>query len=145
MGGDRIYLGTMSNQVQAVDWKKGEVLWTYEAEKRAQPFYASPALTDRLVVVGGRDKRVRALDRDTGTEVWSYLTGGKVDSSPVVAGGRVYVGSEDGHLYVLDAARGTQVQKIDLGDSIVASPAISGGRLVIGTQKGVVYCLGAKK
>jgi outer membrane protein assembly factor BamB len=145
VGGDRLFVGTMSNQVQAVDWKKGQVVWTFEAEKRAMPFYASVALTEKLVIAGSRDKRVHALDRDKGTEARSFLTGGKVDSSPVVAGGRVYVGSEDGHLYVLDAARGTQVQKIDLGSPVLASPAVGGGRLVIGTDKGVVYCLGAKK
>jgi outer membrane protein assembly factor BamB len=144
VGGDRFYVGTMSNQVQAVDWKKGQVVWTFEAEKRAMPFYASVALTDKLVLAGSRDKRVHALDREKGTEAWSFLTGGKVDSSPVVAGGRVYFGSADGNLYVLDS-KGTQLQKINLGSAVLASPAVGGGRLVIGTEKGAVYCLGAKK
>jgi outer membrane protein assembly factor BamB len=143
VGGDRLFVGTMSDQVQAVDWKSGEVVWTYEAEKRAQPFYASVALTDKLVLAGSRDNRLHALDRDKGTEVWSYLTGGKVDSSPVVSGGRVYFGSIDGNLYVLDL-KGALVQKIDLGSAVLGSPAVGGGRLVIGTDKGVVYCLGAK-
>jgi outer membrane protein assembly factor BamB len=142
--GDRLFVGTMSNQVQAVDWKKGEVLWTFEAEKRSQPFYSSVALTDKLVLAGSRDNRLHALDRDKGTEAWSYLTEGKVDSSPVVADGRVYFGSADGNLYVLDL-KGMLVQKIDLGSAVLASPAVAGGRLVIGTDKGVVYCLGAKK
>jgi outer membrane protein assembly factor BamB len=145
VGGDRIYVGTMTNQVQAVDWKKSEVVWTFETEKRSQPFASSAALTEKLVIAGSRDNRVHALDRDKGTEVWSYLTGGKVDSSPVVADGRIYIGSGDGNLYVLDAAKGTQIQKIDLADAILASAAVGEGRLVIGTEKGVVYCLGAKK
>jgi outer membrane protein assembly factor BamB len=144
LDGDRAYVGTMSNQVLAVDWKKGEVLWTFEAAKRAQPFYASAALTEKLVVVGSRDKRVYALDRKDGKERWSFLTEGRVDGSPVVAAGRVYVPSLDQRLYVLDLEKGTHLFSLDLGSPVSASPAVGGGCLVIGTQKGVVYCLGKK-
>jgi RNA polymerase sigma factor (sigma-70 family) len=143
--GDRLYVGTMTNQVLGVDWKKPALEWTFEPEDRSQPFYASAAVTDKLVIVGSRDRLVHALDRKTGKEEWNFPTNGKVDSSPVVVGGRVYFGSADGNLYVLDAAKGTLIQKIDLRGPISASPAVAGGRLVIGTEKNVVYCLGAKK
>ena len=56
--GDKLYVGTMANEVQEVDWKKGELGWTFRPDKRAQPFYASAAVTDAVVVVGSRDKRV---------------------------------------------------------------------------------------
>jgi outer membrane protein assembly factor BamB len=143
--GDVVYLGTMTNQVVAVDLKKGEVAWTFESDKGRQPFFASAAVTDALVVTGSRDKRVYALDRAKGTEAWSFATGGKVDSSPVVAGHRVYVGSLDGHLYVLELATGREVQRLKLDGPVTASPAIGGGCVVIGTEKGTVYCLGAGK
>ena len=93
--GDRLYIGTMSNQVLAVDWKKGEILWRFEAAKRQQPFYSSAAVTESLVVIGSRDKRLHALDRKTGTETWSFAAADKVDGSPVIAGKRVYVGCMD--------------------------------------------------
>lgn len=143
--GDHLYVGTMSNEVLAIAWKKPEIVWKYQAERRQQPFFASAAVTDNVVVTGSRDKRVHALDRKNGKPLWSYPTEGKVDSSPAIVGQRVYVGSMDGNLYVLDLAKGTAVKKIDLGSPVVASPAVAGGRLVIGTDKGVVYCLGAKK
>jgi outer membrane protein assembly factor BamB len=142
---DRLYVGTMTNQVLGIDWKKPSLDWKFEPEDRAQPFYSSAAVTDKLVIVGSRDRLVHALDRKTGNEEWNFPTGGNVDSSPVVVGGRVYFGSADGKLYVLDAAKGTLIQKIDLHGPISASPAVSDGRLVIGTEKNVVYCLGAKK
>lgn len=142
--GDVLYVGTMTNQVLAVDWKKAATVWTFEAERRAQPFYSSAAVSDQLVIVGSRDKHVHALDRMNGKEVWAFATKGKVDGSAVVAGSRVYVGSQDGSLYVLNLAKGTEVQRVALGSGISASPAVAGGRLLIGTQDGVVYCLGAK-
>jgi outer membrane protein assembly factor BamB len=142
--GERLYVGTMSNQFLAVDWKKGEVAWTAQPE-RAQQFYASAAVTDSLIVVGNRDKRVYALERETGKPQWTFVTGGRVDCSPVVVGKRVYVGSLDNHFYVLDLATGKQIQKLELDGPIPGSPAVAADRLVVGTGKGTVYCFGAKQ
>ena len=142
---DRLVVGTMTNEVIAVDLAKSEVAWTFQPAKRPQPFFASAALTEKLAVIGSRDKRVYALDRQTGKPVWDFATDGKVDSSPVIAGSRVYVGSHDGNLYVLELATGKEVQRIKLDGPISASPAVAGGCLVIGTERGTVYCLGAEK
>ncbi len=142
--GDQLYVGTMSGEVLAVNWKKGEVIWRFEAPRAKQPFYASAAATENLVIVGSRDKRVYALDRKSGKEAWSFATKKKVDSSSVVVGQRVYVGSSDGNLYVLDLASGTERKHFALGREIAASPAVGGNCLVIGTMEGTVYCLGAK-
>jgi outer membrane protein assembly factor BamB len=142
--GDQLYVGTMGNQVLAVDWKKGEVLWKFEVGKNPRPFLASAAVTETLVIAASQDKQIHALDRKTGKEVWHFTTGGKVDSSPVVVGQRVFVGSQDGNLYVLDLNKGTELKKFDLGAPITASPAVAENCLVIGTQDGVLYCFGKK-
>jgi outer membrane protein assembly factor BamB len=138
--GDRLYVGTMTGQFKAIDWKKGTLAWEYEGRE----FYASAAVTEDRVVVGGRDRKVHVLDRKTGRQVWTYLTRGNVDSSPVVAGGRIYVGSYDRHLYVLDLARGTLVQKVPLDGPIAGSPSVADGRVLIATLEGTLYCLGKK-
>lgn len=144
IAGGQLYVGTMTNQVLAIDWKQGEVLWTYEPARRAQAFYASAAVTDSLVIAGSRDKRVHALDRKSGKPVWTFETDGRVDSSPVVVGSRVFFGSLDHHLYQLELARGTLVKKWDLGAPISAAPAVGGGCLVVGTEKGTLWCFGGK-
>lgn len=141
--GKKVYVGTMANEFKAVDLAKKEVEWNYES-KRGQPFFASAAVTDKLVVVGGRDRLVHALWRDKGTAAWTFPTKNKVDSSPIIIGNRVVVGSSDGSLYIIDLAKGTQVQKVELGRSILASPAYSNGRIIIGTTDGWVACLGRK-
>src|SRR5207249_3622398 len=68
---DKLYVGTMTNQFLAIDLAKKEILWTYEPE-RSQPFYSSAAVTDKGVVVGGRDKLVHCLDRAKGTPLWTF-------------------------------------------------------------------------
>jgi outer membrane protein assembly factor BamB len=145
VSGAQVYLPTMTNHVLAIDWKKAEVLWDYAAPRRQQPFYASAAVTDDLVIAGSRDKQVHAIDRKSGNPAWTFATRNRVDSSPVVVGRRVVVGSLDGNLYVLDLAKGTELKKLKLDGAIAASPAVAGECLVIGTTKGTVYCFAAGK
>ena len=143
--GDHAYVGNMANQFLAVDWKKSAVLWQFAAKRGGQAFFCSAAVTDELVVVGSRDKQVRALNRQTGKEVWAFATKGKVDSSPVIVDKRVLVGSVDGHLYVLDLATGAQRARFDLGGPITNASAVGGQCVVVATFSGEVFCLGAKK
>jgi len=140
--GEHLFVGTMTNDVQAIDWKEGKVQWTFQPKKLAQPFFASVAVTEKLVIAGSKDKKVYGLDRKSGEEVWSVTTGGRIECSPVVVGSRVYVGSLDKHLYVIDRDKGTVIQKIELDGPINGSPAVADGIVLIGTQKGTVYCFG---
>jgi outer membrane protein assembly factor BamB len=143
--GEHLYVGTMTKQVLAIDLKKAEVMWKFEPP-RANDFYSSAAVTPDLVIVGGRDKRLHALDRATGKQKWSVPTRGHVDSSPVVVGNRVFVGSLDATLYVIDLVPGTVNKKFELGKKgIIASPAVAENCLVIGTLDGELVCLGARQ
>jgi outer membrane protein assembly factor BamB len=141
--GDHLYVGTMSNQVIAVNLKNLKIQWEFEAPRRKQPFYGSAAVSDDLVVIGSRDDKVWAIDRKTGKERWNFLTDHKVDGSAVIVGDRIFVGSFDKKFYVLDK-KGQKVAEFELDGAIIGSPAVGGGCVVIGTEKGTVYCFGAK-
>jgi hypothetical protein len=69
------YYGTFENDVLAVDLATKRVLWRYKNPERQFPFYASAAVAADRVVLGGRDKRVHALDRNTGALKWSSARG----------------------------------------------------------------------
>ncbi|MCH2363529.1 MAG: PQQ-binding-like beta-propeller repeat protein, partial [Planctomycetes bacterium] len=49
---------------------------------------------------------VHALDEETGKSLWSFNTGGRVDSPPTIHRGRVLFGSADGWIYCLRADDG---------------------------------------
>jgi outer membrane protein assembly factor BamB len=142
--GDQLYVGTMANRFLAVDWKKGVILWQFEAKRGGQPFFSSAAVTEDLVIAGSRDKYVRAWQRQTGKEVWAFATKGRVDASPIVAGQSVVVLSMDRNMYVLDLARGTEMTRLSLG-LIPGSPAVGSGCVVVATIQGEVLCLSKKK
>lgn len=135
------YFGTFENEVLAVDLAAQKPLWRYQHPQRKFPFYSSAALANGIVVLGGRDKFVHALDARTGKALWTFTTRARVDSSPAIASGRVYVGSGDGKLYVLDMKTGTKISEFEAGAPLSASPAIANGYLVIGSQDGVLYAL----
>jgi outer membrane protein assembly factor BamB len=146
IGAERAFVGTFNQDVVAFDLRAKRALWRFRDPEREFPYYSSAALlrrgTDTIVVVGGRDKRVHAIDAKSGKAAWTFITRARVDSSPAIAGGRVYVGSSDGKLYALDGATGQKQWEFDAGDAITASPAIAGGRLVVGAQDGRIYCFG---
>ncbi len=144
--GDVLYVGTFASEVVAVDWKKKEIVWRYSAGESEHPFHSSAAVTDQLVVVGGRDKLVHAIDRSTGHKVWTFPTRAKIDSSPVIVGDRVFIGSGDGNLYALGLADGKERWKFNAGKPISAGPAVGEGVLVVGSESrdGKVYCFGKK-
>ena len=88
----------------ALDSLTGEMLWHFENRPSSWTsgdnlWHSHPV--DGVVYVGAYDGYVYALDALTGELLWRYLTGGKVNSSPVVAGGVVYVESSDGYVYAI--------------------------------------------
>ena len=138
----RGYVGTFGNQVLGIDLEEGRILWRYEHGKHQFPFYASAAVDGNVVVVGGRDKMVHALDPKTGEALWTFAAGARVDSSPVLVGDRVFFGSEKGVVHALDVVTGKETWRFETGSAVVASPAVADGRLVIGADNGVLYCFG---
>ena len=142
--GEALYVGTYSSAVLAINWKTQEILWRYEDPGRSYPYYASAAVTDEYVIVGGHDKQVHCLDRKTGKPVWLFPTRGQVESSPVVVDQRVYFGSSDRNLYGLELKTGKQVWKYSTGQRITASPAVGDQCLVIGAEPagGNLFCFG---
>jgi hypothetical protein len=50
--GNHAYVGTMTNDFKALDLTKKEVIWNVESKKE-QPFHASAAVKDDVVVTGG--------------------------------------------------------------------------------------------
>lgn len=142
IGKNRVFVGTYGNQVRCIDWKKRQPVWSFEDPDRQFPFMSSAAVTDRAVVIGGRDKKIRAFAPDSGKVLWTFAAKGRVDSSATIVGDRVFIGASDGVLYELDLRTGRESWRFETGSAITASPAIAKGRLVIGTLDGVLYCFG---
>ena len=134
------------------------LLWTFDPGDRPghdshgqpvpqgppEPIVSSPAVDgDGNIYFGSQDDRVYAVDA-AGDQLWSFKTGGNVDSSPAVRRGVVFVGSNDDFLYALRAASGALVWKRRLGRNVGSSPAVApDGTVYVGSDDGRLYALSA--
>jgi outer membrane protein assembly factor BamB len=144
VGGDFVYFGTEGETVLCINWQNPQVVWKYRDPKKRMPFRSSAALAPQLVIVGGRDKVVHALDRASGEERWRFVTKGRIDASPVIVGRRAYVGSADGRIYGLNVDSGQPEWEYEAGGGFSGGAAVAAGKLIIASEDGVVYCFGKK-
>ncbi len=141
---NRVYCGTYGTEILGVALDTGEIAWRYRHPKRQFPFFASATLTEDSVIIGGRDKMVHAVSRETGEPIWTYTTKSSIESSAVIAGTRAFLGTTRGVFIALDITTGESVWEFATGSSIVASPSVSDGKIYIGTEDGILYCFGEK-
>ena len=142
---NRIYCGTYGTEILGINLDTGEIAWRYRHPKRRFPFFASAALTEDIVIIGGRDKMVHALSPETGESLWTYTAKSRIESSTVIVGTRAFFGTTHGMLIALDVSTGESVWEFATGSSIVASPSVANGRIYIGTEDGILYCFGENR
>ncbi len=140
--GDRIYFATQGARVMCVDWRAAKIVWVYEHATKNNPHQSSPAVSQGLVVIGGRDRMVHGIKADSGEEAWLFPTRRNIDGSPVIVGNRAYIGGGDGRVYGLNLASGEKVWEYEAGGDFVGSPAVAAGRLVIANGMGDILCFG---
>jgi len=137
--GPMAYCGNYANESVAFDVLGGKVAWTYQ--DRPMPFFSSPAVNDRLVLIGSRDKHLHAIQRASGEAAWKFKTGGRIEGSPIVFTDGVAFSSADGRIYAASLETGAELWQLDLGESLSASPAFGERQLVIGGEKGTVFAI----
>lgn len=64
--------------------------------------------------------------------LWTFTTGGAVETSPAVVDGIVYFGSDDGYVYAFDAAKGNLIWNYSTGGPVQSSPAVVDGVVYVG-------------
>lgn len=128
--GERLYVSNDAGQVLAINAVTGDTLWDSQAVKlgrtgskwlfwrRSKPeggLSGGPAVGEGIVVAGGRNGEVVALDAETGAERWVATVTSEVITTPLVYGGLVIVRSGDGRTFGLDAATGDRKWVFDRG------------------------------
>ena len=103
--GGHIFVGTDRGHVLSFSMD-GKQVWDFSKIVDEAMVYASPAISEGIVAVGARDRKIYGLDEKTGQQLWVFPTHGEVDSSALISGDHVIVGGKDKSLYVLDSENG---------------------------------------
>lgn len=137
--GTTVYSGNHANQLVAAEADAEKLTWIYQASDL--PFFTAPAVDDRNVYIGSRDKSLHAIKRADGTGAWTFKTGGRVESSPIAFADGIVFGSSDGRLYAANPADGTELWRLDLGEDLTASPVYAQGRIIITGGDGTLFVI----
>jgi outer membrane protein assembly factor BamB len=102
----------------------------------------TPAVADGVVYVGANDGKLRAIQADTGKELWSADTGAEILAEPLVDGGQVYSANGLGVVSAYTRA-GKKVWSFTAGDAVYSSPVMADGKVVFGCNDGWLYAVDA--
>ncbi len=97
-----------------------------------------PAVADGRVYAAGMSHGVRALDLQTGNELWHAQSDLRLAGSPGAGDGLVVVGSLDGEVLALDANTGAERWTAQLGNEVLAAPVIGQGAVLVHSNDGRV-------
>ena len=152
---DKVYFGTANfgtsnGKVYALDALDGFKEWEFLTEGK---IWSTPAIAGDTLFVGSFDKKLYALDTETGEEKWQqpFETEGAITSTPVIYDNKVYVGSFDRYFYAVGVASGEQVWRFPAADEdengpsnwFWAKPLVYNGVIYAPCLDGKVYALDA--
>lgn len=128
-----LYAGAFG-KVHAVHPGTGADFWTF-AVPNVQ-FSAVAVDGDAVYVAGGNV--FYALDRASGTPLWSLDAGASIDqSSPVIVHGTAYVGSTAGTVHAIDLASHQELWRRSIGSPVRTALVASRGLLIAVTDGGL--------
>ena len=106
--GDTVFAVTSEDRLVALDLKTGRLKWERfsGADRSDRSYPTSPRIAGSVVLFGGRNGLVQALDPGTGDVKWTRQLNGRVSTPPTLIDGGVYVGSSKGSIYRLHPATG---------------------------------------
>lgn len=140
----RVFVGTYSGNLYALNDDSGETLWKFAA---GGPILHSPAVDAGVVFFGCEDGFVRALDAKSGRPIWrapEKPVPGGFDTSPAVFKGRVLLGARNGVFYAMEAKTGAVKWTVATGGPIRTSAACANGKIVFASDDMHAYCADAR-
>lgn len=137
--GDAIIVTAMDGTVTAFN-PDGSQRW--RARVADAGIAGTPALRDGVLYLGSYDKRLYAVDAQTGETRWrSEPAENWFWTEPLIDGDNLFAGNMDGHVYALDRTSGARRWRTDVGAPVRGRAALSGGVLVVPAKNGYLWGL----
>jgi len=147
ISGDRVYAGSFSGRMAAMNVDSGERIWTAPYGALAPVWVAGGS----VFAVTDRNNLVR-LSAEDGSLIWSVDLPGfqnprrpkrrtaiYAQHGPVLAGGRLYVAGGDGQIRAFDPVSGAQVGAAEIQGGATTAPIVAGGVLYVVSARGQLH------
>ena len=167
LSGDWAYTADQLGIVAAIDWHKREVpfeknarwfttqLWAWGFLPELPPlkglawaaflpgndFIASPIVTDDRLYLAASERRVHALDRQTGDVIWTFKADGFFLAAMTLVGDGLFIGDRFGTMYAVSAETGEELWRFETDGPIGSTPVAANGLLYFTSEDGTLYAL----
>jgi outer membrane protein assembly factor BamB len=154
--GDFLYTLSDDGYLYKLQRRSGKPVWSFNTHSgnvtREWPkpdtdiydFLTSGAtIANGILYIGSADKRLYAVDAESGLEKWHFETQDIVRSTPAIANGLVIFGSRDHNVYALDAKTGALQWKLDTLREVTSSPLVADDTAYIGSRSSDLLALDA--
>lgn len=122
------------------------LVWSvFDTGENPAGFWATPAITDRMVYASTNGGRFLGIDRESGEIVWERHLPGPLWSSQVVVDDVLIQGDCSGVLHGFDISdplvEPPELWRVDLEGCIESTPGVWNGLIVVGTRAGQVHLM----
>ena len=139
---DRLYFGTIGEQVVCLNPHNGQKIWSTPVEGSV---IATSRIAGKLLVVGTGKGWMLGIDPESGDIKWRYQVGGLIKATPAYDGTSLYFGAWDGNFYAVNVDNGTEVWNKHMAiphlSPATCNPGILNGRIVVVTHDYATHCL----
>jgi outer membrane protein assembly factor BamB len=133
-----LYIST-ANGLYAINAVTGNEAWVYPT---AMPLGHSPTIANGVAYVAGLDKKVHAINANTGAVRSTFEAEAGFETNPLVVGNRLYIGSRDGTFYALNISNPGNIRldwTYETGGPILFSAAYQANVNIGGSIKDLVF------
>lgn len=130
--------------------KLPSLAWKFQA---AAGIVSAPVIDQNMVYFGSLDRKLYAVDKNSGKKKWHFQGFGPIRSVVCIDGDSLYLLSGDGNLYCVDKNNGKQIWRFrtqtgytgdrlyDFADYYHSSPVLYKGTIYFGSGDGNVYAV----
>jgi len=133
--GGRVFLGTESGNLYALDAADGKRLWKFPPGKgqRVGPILHTAGVAEGRAFFASMDGCVYAVDAGTGKGAWTFDSRMRTGFSTavVLADGKVFAANRGGTLFALKQSDGSVAWRAELGCPLLQTPACNDGRVYV--------------
>ena len=139
---DEVAYVAFGDGVYAVSIQNGNKIWSYPAEPNKKVMYfATPAISNDMVVVGNYNNELKAINSKNGLEQWGFNgADDRYIAGALIYDGKIYAPNADSYLYVLDKD-GELLWRFKTQKANWAAPVTNGKLLFLASMDHSLYAL----